>query len=78
MARAVREFYSDLKYVKHNDPDLPNALKLRKRCLDSLEANDFTEPPTKVKFRQVGGGRKNLYQKFARLFMIGLLSFVLA
>ena len=58
MARAVREFYSDLKDVKHNDPDLSNALKLGKRCLDSLEATDFIEPPTKVKFRQAGGGRK--------------------
>ena len=44
--------------VKHNDPDLWNALKLGKRCLDSLEANDFTEPPTKIKFGQAGGGRK--------------------
>ena len=44
--------------MKHNDPDLSNALKLGKRCLDSLEANDFTEPPTKVKFLQAGGGRK--------------------
>ena len=58
MARAVREFYSDLKDVKHNDPDLSNPLKLGKQCLDSLEANDFTGPPTKVKFRQAGGGRK--------------------
>ena len=58
MARTVREFYSDLKDVKHNDPDLSNALKLGKRCLDSLEVNDFTELPTKVKFRQAGGGSK--------------------
>ena len=47
-----------MKDVKHNDPDLTNALKLGKRYLDSLEANDFTERPTKVKFRQEGGGRK--------------------
>ena len=58
MARTVREFYSDLKDVKHNDPDLSNALKLGKWCLDSLEASDFTESPTKVKFHQAGGGRK--------------------
>ena len=58
MARAVREFYSDLKDVKHNDPDLSNALKLGKRCINSLEANDFTESPTKVKFCQARGGRK--------------------
>ena len=30
MARAVREFYSDLKDKKHNDPDLSNSLKLGK------------------------------------------------
>ena len=58
MTRAVREIYSDLKDVKHNDPDLSNALKLGKWCLDSLEASDFTESPTKVKFHQAGGGRK--------------------
>ena len=44
--------------MKHNDPELPNILKLAKRCLYSLEANDFTEPPTKVKFHQAGRGRK--------------------
>ena len=47
-----------MKDVKHNDPYLSNALKLEKRCLDSLEPNKFTEPPTKVKFCQAGGGRK--------------------
>ena len=46
-----------MKEVKHN-PDLSNALKLGKRCLDRLEASDFTEPPTKVMFRQAGGGGK--------------------
>ena len=59
MAKAGREFYSDLKDVKHNDLDLSNNSKLGKRCLDSYEnANDFTEPPTKVKFRQARVGRK--------------------
>ena len=58
MARTEREYYSDLKDVKHNDPGLSNALKLGKRCLDSLEADDFTEPPTKVKFRQAVRGSK--------------------
>ena len=58
MAKAEQEFYWLLKDVKHNDPDLSNALKLGKRCLDSLEANDFTEPPTKVMFRQAGGRRQ--------------------
>ena len=44
--------------MKHNDPDLSNSLKLGKWCLDSLQVNDFTEPPAKIKFRQTGGGRK--------------------
>ena len=64
MARAVRKFYSDLKDVKHNNSDLSNALKLGKRCLDRLEANDFTEAPTKVKSRQAGGGRKKSVPEF--------------
>ena len=33
-------------------------LKLGKRCLNSLETSNFTEPPTKNKFRQAGAGRK--------------------
>ena len=53
-----QEQCENFKDVKHNDPDMWNALKLGKRCLDSLEANDFTEPPTKVKFRKAEGGRK--------------------
>ena len=60
MTRTVRRFYSDLRVVKHNDPDLSNALKLGTRCLDSLEANDFTEPPTKIKFRQAGGRKTSV------------------
>ena len=44
--------------MKHNDPDLSNSLKLGKWCLDSVEVNDFTEPPAKIKLRQAGGDRK--------------------
>ena len=32
LAAAVREFYTGLSKVKHNDPDLVKALKSAKRC----------------------------------------------
>ena len=58
LAKAVREFFPDLKNLKHNDPSLERALKLGKRCYESLNNDDITEPPTKVRFCQPGGGRK--------------------
>ena len=60
VARAVREFYSDLKDVKHDNPTLTKALKLGKRCLNQVEADEdaATAPPSKSKYRQAEGGRK--------------------
>ena len=60
VARAVREFYSDLKDIKHDNPTLIKALKLGKRCLNQVEADEdsVTAPPSKSKYRQTGGGRK--------------------
>ena len=60
VARAVREFYSDLKDVKHDNPTLTKALKLGKRCLNQVEADEdaVTAPPSKSKYRQTGGGQK--------------------
>ena len=62
LARTVREFYSDLKDKKHNDPQLVAAIKLGKRCYDlALKAEneeEITAPPCKSKYRQPGGGRK--------------------
>ena len=57
VARAVREFYSDLKDVKHDNPTLTKALKLGKRCLNQVEADKdaVTAPPSKSKYRQTGG-----------------------
>ena len=40
LAAAVREFYSDLSNVKHNDPNLTNALKFAKRCLNVWYVNN--------------------------------------
>ena len=59
VARAVREFYSDLKDVKHDNPTLTKALKLGKRCLNQVEADEgaVTAPPSKPKYRQTGGGQ---------------------
>ena len=37
----MREFYSDLSDVKHNDPNLVNAVKLAKRCHEKYVNEDF-------------------------------------
>ena len=60
VARTVREFYSGLKDVKHDNPTLTKALKLGKRCLNQVEADEdtVTAPPSKSKYLQTGGGRK--------------------
>ena len=36
IAPAVRDFYPDLRNVKHNDPNLQAAVKLGKRCHEQL------------------------------------------
>ena len=64
IARAVREFYDDLKDVKHDDPKFTAAVKrLGKRCHQNLiereEAGEIMEPTcSKPKCRKKGGGRK--------------------
>ena len=61
VAKAVREFYSDLKDVKHDNPTITKALKLvGKRCLNQVEADEdgVTATPSKSKYCQTGGGRK--------------------
>ena len=61
LAAAVRELYTDLSKVKHNDPDLVKALKSAIRCHENYLPNDFLEgeEPSKKKFRESGGGRKS-------------------
>ena len=55
LARAVRDFYSDLNYAKQNDPSLTKAIKLGKRSLEQIEEEDkegaITAPPSKSKYR---------------------------
>lgn len=62
IARAVREYYSDLKDLKHDNPVLVKAIKLGKRCYErqSQDAVEVSAPPAKSKFRQPGGGRKSV------------------
>ena len=56
---AVREFYTDLSKVKHDNPNLVKALKFAKRCYGKYLANDFEgEEPLKKSFRENGAGRK--------------------
>ena len=42
IARAVRDFYPDLRNVKHNDPNLQAAVKLGKRCHEPLLNSEST------------------------------------
>ena len=60
LARAVREYYSDLNGLKNDDHGMKKAVKLGKRCYENQIASqcDIKEPPTKSKFRNPGGGRK--------------------
>ena len=60
IAKAVREYYDDLKEVKADVRKLVNALKLGKRCLALVDQpeSEFSAPATKSKYRQPGGGRK--------------------
>ena len=60
VARAMREFYSDLKDVKHYNPTFTKALKLGKRCLNQIDADEdnVTALPSKSKYYQAGGEQK--------------------
>ena len=58
-AAAVREFYSDLADVKHDDNNLSKALKFAKRYHEKYLNDKFVdEEPSKKRFRESGGGRK--------------------
>ena len=62
IARAVRDFYPDLRNVKHNDPNLQAAVKLGKRCheqlLNSESTCEINVGPSKSKYRKPGAGRR--------------------
>ena len=56
LARSAREFYSNLKNAKHNDPNLDRAIKSASRAFQDLEnlRNPESCPPKKK--RASGGG----------------------
>ena len=56
IASAVREFYTDLSKVKHDNPNLVKALTFAKRCYEKYLANEGEEP-LKKRFRESGAGR---------------------
>ena len=60
IAKVVREFYKEVRYVKHDNPNFVKALKLEKRCLQNIEISEteILAPPTKSKDNQPGGGKK--------------------
>ena len=62
IARAVRDFYPDLRNVKHNDPNLQAAVKLGKPCHEELLNSESTckinVGPSKSKYRKPGAGRR--------------------
>ena len=61
VARAARDFYPDLRNVKH-DPNLQAAVKLGKRCHEQLLNSESTckinVGPSKSKYRKPGAGRR--------------------
>ena len=53
IAAAVRNFYTNLSKVKHDDPNLEKALKFARRCHKKYFQNDFLEEePLKKRFRE--------------------------
>ena len=64
VGHVVLEFYPDLKEVKHDDPGLQSAVKLRKRCYEQVIDNERKKSggidvePSKSKYWKPGGGRK--------------------
>ena len=62
VAKAVREFYSDLKNVKHDDSNLKSAIFIGKRCYEqvteSKKSVQINVEPSKSKYRKAGSGRK--------------------
>ena len=59
LARAVREFYSDLADVKRYDNNVSKVLKFAKRCHEKyLNYKLVDEEPSKKRFCESRGGRK--------------------
>ena len=63
VARACRDFYSDLKFVKHDDPQLDKAIKMAKRAVKRVREDpaELEITNSKRRFRAAGGGRKVIF-----------------
>ena len=63
VARACREFYRDLKHVKHDDPLLGKATRMANRAAKRLldDPAELEISTTKKKYRAAGGGRKVIF-----------------
>ena len=71
VARAVREFYTDLKNAKHDDPRLSKAMKMASRAVKRKcdDPAGLETTSSKKSFRATGGGRKVTYPEVRiRLF----------
>ena len=71
VARAVREFYADLKNAKHDDPRLSKAMKMASRAVKRKcdDPAGLETTSSKKSFRATGGGRKVTYPEVrVRLF----------
>ena len=64
IARAVRDFYLDLRNVEHDDPNLQAVVKLGKRCHEQLLSSESTckinVGPSKFKYHKPGAGRRTI------------------
>ena len=62
IACTVRDFYPDLRNIKHNDPNLQAAAKLGRLCHEKLFNSEGTceinVGPSKSKYRKPGAGRR--------------------
>ena len=60
IAKAVRDFYPDLKGAKSNEKKFTNALKLASRAYQTYQKpTEFTQAESKHRFRAAGAGRKS-------------------
>ena len=59
LAKAVREFYSELAHTRSDDPQFTKALKLASRCFNEIDQLRDPSACAPAKKRAVGGGRKS-------------------
>ena len=71
VAKAVREYYSDLKDVKHDDSNLKVAICLGKRCYEhvikSKKSGEINVQPYKLKCTTIPDLREALFDCFINI-----------